>query len=133
LPVWTWSGRPAATCSCSGRHSDAADWTRLCAVSRLGDDTLAYGGCSAGACVCAPTLRGIELIDDAFAAGAPVFDGLGLVDFSIAPHYGADGEVGETIDRLIAHFRAAGTPYRALRDGQAIVLHDGRTRSIEYD
>jgi dipeptidase E len=101
--------------------------------SRLGDDTLAYGGCSAGACVCAPTLRGIELIDDAFAAGAPVFDGLGLVDFSIAPHYGADGEVGETIDRLIAHFRAAGTPYRALRDGQAIVLHDGRTRSIEYD
>lgn len=57
-------------------------------LSRLRDDLLAYGGCSAGACVCGPTLRGIDLIDDAHAAGTPIFDGLGLVDYSIAPHAG---------------------------------------------
>jgi dipeptidase E len=100
--------------------------------ARVHDDALAYGGCSAGACVCAPTLRGIDLIDNAYAAGDPIFDGLGLVNYSIAPHVGADGEVGEAIARLVAHFERAGMPYRPLRDGQAIVIHDGDSRTIDF-
>jgi dipeptidase E len=100
-------------------------------LPRVRDGSLAYGGCSAGACVCGPTLRGIELIEDAHAGGTPIFDGLGLVDYSIAPHAGADGEVGETIDRLVAYFVSAGMPYRALRDGQAIVIRDGGSSTLE--
>jgi dipeptidase E len=100
--------------------------------ARVHDDTLAYGGCSAGACVCAPTLRGIDLIDNAYSAGDPVFDGLGLVNYSIAPHVGADGEVGDAIARLVAYFERVGMPYRALRDGQAIVIHDGDSRTIDF-
>jgi len=100
-------------------------------VARLHDGSLAYGGSSAGACVCGPTLQGIELIDDAYADGEPIFAGLGLVDFCVAPHFEADGEAGETIARLVAHYRATGTPYRALRDGEAVVIRDGDLTAID--
>lgn len=102
-------------------------------LAHLRDDSLAYGGCSAGACVCGPTLCGIDLIDDAHAAGEPIFEGLGLVDYSIAPHFGAEGEVGEAIARLVAYWEEAEMPYRALRDGQAIVVCDGDSTTIEFD
>jgi dipeptidase E len=101
-------------------------------LARLDDNSLAYGGCSAGACICGSTLRGIELIDDAHAAGPPIFEGLGLLDYSIAPHFGADGEIGQAILRLTRHFEETGTPYRALRDGQAIVVHDESSTMIEF-
>jgi len=90
---------------------------------RVRADELAYGGSSAGACVAGPTLRGIELIDD--AGENPRFDGLGFVDYSIAPHAGT-----EAIDVLVAHLDQTGAPYRALRDGQAIVVHGGHTSTI---
>lgn len=101
-------------------------------LARLGDDSLAYGGCSAGACVCGPTLRGIELIDDAHAAGEPIFDGLALVDYSIAPHVGADGEAGEAIAPFVSYLRDNAIPYRALRDGQAIVVRDGHSTTVNF-
>jgi len=100
-------------------------------LSRLQDDSLAYGGCSAGACVCGPTLRGIDLVEDAHAAGEPIFEGLGLVEYSIAPHFGAGGETGVAIARLVAYFEETGTPYRALRDGQAIAVAGGSSTVIE--
>lgn len=100
-------------------------------LTRLGDDSLAYGGSSAGACVCGPTLRGIDTIDDAYAAGDPIFEGLGLVDYAIAPHVGAEGEPGEAIARLVAYYARAGIPYRALRDGQAIVVRNGGSTMID--
>lgn len=101
-------------------------------VARVRDDSIAYGGCSAGACVCAPTLRGIESIENAHAAGEPIFEGLGLVDYSIAPHLGAEGEAGAAIARLVDYFQRARMPYRALRDGQAIVVNAGRSFTIDF-
>ena len=58
----------------------------LLLVDRLSADSLAYGGYSTGACVCGPTMRGLELVDEIGAVPEPVWDGLGFVDFSIAPH-----------------------------------------------
>lgn len=101
-------------------------------LTRLRDDDLAYGGSSAGACVCGTTLHGIDPIDDAHAAGPPIFDGLGLLSYSIAPHFGADGEVGETSTRLVRYFEETGMPYRALRDGQAIVVNGEDSALIEF-
>jgi dipeptidase E len=95
-------------------------------VTRLRADSLAYGGCSAGACVCGPTLRGIELIEDAGAAGPPIFDGLGLVGYSIAPHAGT-----AAMRPLFEHLERSGMPYRALCDGQAIVVDGEVTRTID--
>jgi dipeptidase E len=81
---------------------------------------LTYVGWSAGACVCGSTLRGLELVDRLPRGLEPIWDGLGLVDFAIVPHYGSDPPLGREIDRVVAFWKAERTPYRALRDGETI-------------
>lgn len=81
---------------------------------------LRYVGWSAGACVCGPTLHGLELVDEPPRRLDPIWDGLGLVDFVVVPHSGSPPPLGEEIARVEAHLEAAGVPYRALRDGEAI-------------
>lgn len=54
----------------------------------LAADTLLYAGYSAGPCVLAPSLRGLEAVDDPAAValnygGEPIWDGLGALDYSI--------------------------------------------------
>ncbi len=100
-------------------------------TDRVGDGSLAYGGCSAGACVSGPTLRGLELVDDVSAVVNPVWDGLGLVDFCIAPHHRSAHPENRAIQQVVEYFRATGLPYRAVRDGQAIVVRDGTCRIVD--
>ncbi len=97
---------------------------------RLREDTVAYGGYSAGACVAGPTLRGIELVDDVGAVSEPIWDGLRLVEFSIAPHYRSAHPDAELIERVVAYFEAHAMPFRAVRDGEAIVVRDGALQLV---
>ena len=48
---------------------------------------LVYGGTSAGAVVAEPTLHGVEFIDNPKDAPQVIWEGLGLVDFGIVPHW----------------------------------------------
>ena len=94
-------------------------------------EALTYAGYSAGACVMTPSLRGIELFDDP-AEVTPtcginaVWDGLGLVDRVILPHW--DSPMGDSAlsQRAIECFEVAEMPYWTLTDDQAIVV-DGET------
>ena len=93
----------------------------------LAEDAVAYGGFSAGACVLAPTLRGLELCDDPRAVGdasAVLWEGLGIIDISIAPHYRSDHPEAPAIERVVAAFEQVGLPYRTLRDGD-VLIRDG--------
>jgi dipeptidase E len=90
----------------------------------LADDAIAYGGYSAGACLAGPTLRGLELVDDAQAVARPIWDGLGLVEFSIVPHHRCDHPESARIDSLVAHLEQHAMPHRTLRDGEAIVVRE---------
>jgi dipeptidase E len=84
-------------------------------------DRIVYGGNSAGACVLAPSLRGLETVDD--PGDQPRYDGLGLIGFAIVPHCSAPGRPGiPECDRLAERYRADGVPHRALHDGQALVI-----------
>lgn len=76
-------------------------------------------------------LRGLELVDEIGAVPEPVWDGLGFVDFSIAPHYRSDHPEADAIERVVEYFRTNGMPYRTLQDGQAIVVRDGSMRTVE--
>jgi dipeptidase E len=102
----------------------------------LAADALVYAGYSAGACVLAPSLRGLELVDDAGAVmrayGAePVWDGLGLLDEAFVPHYRSPGHPEtEAIDLVVARYRAEGVAYRTLRDGQALVVNGADTTLV---
>ena len=93
---------------------------------RLAEDSLAYGGWSAGACIAGPTLRGIDLMDepDAVAAGydpAPIYEGLGLVDVVIVPHFDSDHPEADAAKVAAAWLESQGLAHRTLRDGEAIV------------
>ena len=90
-------------------------------------DHVVYAGYSAGPCVLGPTLRGFELVDDVAAVDDPVWEGLGILDFVVVPHVDSpDHPESEACGRLAEHYRATGVPHRTLRDGQALVIANGR-------
>jgi dipeptidase E len=95
----------------------------------VNDNSLVYGGFSAGAVVATKTLRGIDLVDDpnSLPEDYPqnvVWEGLGFVDFSIAPHYRSDHPESESIENVVEYFQASNMPYKALRDGEVLVVRD---------
>ena len=94
---------------------------------RLAEDSLVYGGWSAGAVVAGSTLRGIELMDqpDVVVAGydpEPVWDGLGLVDYAIIPHFASDHPESADAARCAAYCSESGIAFRTLRDGEVIII-----------
>ncbi|NMN98854.1 Type 1 glutamine amidotransferase-like domain-containing protein [Antrihabitans stalactiti] len=96
---------------------------------------LTYAGYSAGACVMTPSLQGIELFDDP-AEVAPTcgidarWDGLGLVDHAILPHW--DSPMGDSAlsQRAIECFEIAEMSYWTLTDDQAIVVDGERVERL---
>jgi dipeptidase E len=110
------------------RYALAASGADAALVQLLHDDALVYGGYSAGPCVLAPSLRGLELVDEPEAVrvthGAePVWDGLGVLDYAIVPHVDSPGHPEtERCNALAERFRAEGVPHRTLRDGEVLVI-----------
>jgi dipeptidase E len=110
------------------RYALAASGADAALVQLLHDDALVYGGYSAGPCVLAPSLRGLELVDEPEAVQAthgaePVWDGLGVLDYAIVPHVDSPGHPEtERCNALAERFRAEGVPHRTLRDGEVLVI-----------
>jgi dipeptidase E len=99
-------------------------------------DALVYAGYSAGGCVLAPSLRGLELVDPVEDVGrvwpgaGVVWEGLGVLDRAFVPHWSSPGHPEtELIDDVVALYDADGTPYRKLRDGQVLVA-DGDSVTV---
>jgi dipeptidase E len=104
---------------------------------RLAEDSLAYGGWSAGACVAGSTLRGVDLMDaaDDVADGyepAPIYEGLGLVDFVIVPHFASDHPEADAASVAAAWLANQGLAHRTLRDGEAIVRVEDEVEIVGY-
>lgn len=94
---------------------------------RLAEDSLMYGGWSAGACVAGASLRGIHLMDepDRTAEGyqaAPQWDGMALVDRVIVPHFKSDHAEAEAADAAVAWLQREGLAFQTLRDGQSLIV-----------
>ncbi len=92
----------------------------------LAADEIAYGGFSAGAVVATPTLRGIDLMDEPtqLAAGYQeevIWEGMGLVNFSIVPHYRSDHPEAGAAEKAVAFMKANQLPYKALSDGEVFI------------
>ena len=90
-------------------------------------EAFVYAGYSAGACVLAPSLKGIDLVDppDQVPEGYEselIWEGLGLLPYSIAPHFDSDHPESSQINDVVEYFGQHGIPYQALRDGEAIVV-----------
>jgi dipeptidase E len=101
----------------------------------LARDAIVYGGYSGGIAVLAPSLEGIELVNDPDAVPegydpAVIREGLGLVPYSMAPHYKSNHPASPGIDLVIQYFIDHGMPYKALRDGEAIVVDGAREELV---
>jgi dipeptidase E len=104
-------------------------------VELLQNDKVAYGGFSAGICVLAPSLKGIELVDpkDDVSEGyekSVIWDGLGVLGYAIAPHYKSDHPESADIDRCVDYFKENDIAYKTLKDGEAIVINGDKEKIV---
>ena len=95
----------------------------------LEKDRIVYAGYSAGPDMLTKSLKGTEMVDDPniIPQGYDpeiVWEGLGILPYAFAPHFESPGHpetgaVGRMVKRLIEE----GKPYKAIHDGQAIVVN----------
>lgn len=85
-----------------------------------------YAGYSAAGCVLASSLKGMDIVDPLDTPYAKqkeiIWDGLGLVSFRFVPHWQSDHPESSDIDKEIAYCEENNIPYRAIRDGEVIIL-----------
>jgi dipeptidase E len=117
------------------RYALATSGADAALVEALAADELVYAGYSAGPCVLGPMLQGFEEVDEpsgveAAYGAAPIWEGLGVLDYVIVPHVDSPGHPEtERCTRLADRLEATGVPHRTLRDGQALVV-DGDEATV---
>lgn len=94
--------------------------------SKIKDQNFIYAGYSAGICVLSPTLHGLELVDDPDSVPERynkkiVWEGLNLVDYSLAPHYKSNHPEAGMVDKTVEYFIKQKLPFKTLRDGEIII------------
>lgn len=103
-------------------------------VDLIRQEKIVYGGYSAGVCILAPDLRGLELVDveTMYVPGyqaATIWDGLGVLSYSVAPHYKSDHYESDAIDDVVEYYKAQKIPYKTLCDGDVLII-DGDTETL---
>lgn len=95
--------------------------------SLLEKDDILYGGYSAGICVLGKSLRGLELVDDANVKVNgdyidTIWDGVGILDYTIIPHYRSDHLESAAADKVVEYMTKNKISFKTLRDGEVIVI-----------
>ena len=128
--VWLRGGNAFMLRYALARSSADAELTRL-----LQEDAVVYSGYSAGPCVLAPSLHGLETVDSPDVVrdvydDRPISDGLAVLDYTIVPHVNSpDHPESEALGLVAERYRATGVPHRTLRDGEVLLI-EGATSSI---
>lgn len=97
-------------------------------IKHLISDGKVYGGGSAGAIIAGPTLKCIEPIDDPEKAPEVIYEGLGLTDVAVVPHWGNE-KYAETISEVERNLQYAGFKTEHISDEQALVI-DGDSQEL---
>lgn len=89
---------------------------------------LVYAGYSAGIAVIAPSLKGVELVDDPNVQvegykSDIIWEGYGLIDFYPIVHYDSDHPESHLVDIELEHVKSLGIKYKTLRDGDTIIIN----------
>lgn len=98
----------------------------------LAEDTLVYAGYSAGICVLAPSLRGLDQVDDPTVVTEPIFDGLAVLDRPVVPHTNSpEHPESASCDAVAAAYEAQGQAHWALRDGDVLVVEQEQVQHLQ--
>lgn len=90
---------------------------------------LVYGAYSAGACVLAPNLRGLDLVDDPRVYPYPeqtetIWDGLGILEYSFVPHYSSNHPELAMVDDTIKYMIDNKIIFKAIKDGEVLIYEN---------
>ena len=90
-------------------------------------DDFLYGGYSAGICVLAPSLKALQQVDKPDImpykeSKRVIWDGLGILDYIILPHYKSDHPESADIDKEVEFCKKNKIPFKTLRDGEVIII-----------
>lgn len=96
---------------------------------------IAFGGSSAGSIIATPSLEGVELGDSPNVtpkgySNDVIWEGLGFVNFHLVPHYKSDW-FGIEAEAMLDYFKKHKMDYRALMDGQVILINGDREEFLE--
>ena len=89
---------------------------------------LLYGGSSAGICVLCPSIKGVELVDDAKPKpyGKKIeWSGLNVLPYYVAPHYKSKNIETKLIDKMVAYYIKNKKLFKTLHDGETIIIKNG--------
>jgi dipeptidase E len=85
-----------------------------------------YAGYSAAGCVLAQNLKMYEIVDKVDAPYIEqkevIWEGLGVVDWAFMPHWDSNHPESADIEKEIAYCKKNDISYRAIRDGEVIIL-----------
>lgn len=98
-------------------------------IKKLVSDGKVYGGGSAGAIIAGPTLKCIEPIDDPVKAPEVIYDGLGLTDNAVVPHWGTE-KYAETISEVERNLQDAGFKTEHITGEQAVVINGASQKLV---
>ena len=97
-------------------------------LSELAGSDFLYGGYSAGVCVLAPRLDGLQLVDDPgltpYENSSVIWEGLGILDYLVLPHYQSEHPESAEIDKEVEYCRREGIRFKTLRDGEVIIIEN---------
>jgi dipeptidase E len=91
------------------------------------NDNLVYGGYSAGICVLGPSLKGLEIVDDANVFPYKeikniAWEGVGILNYSIVPHYRSDHPESEGAEKVVEFMIKEKILFKTLKDGEVIII-----------
>lgn len=91
------------------------------------ENNILYGGYSAGVCVLAPTLKGMDLIDDLNAKpygnqSEIIWDGLEILNYSVIPHYKSDHPESKNTEKVVEYMIENKILFKVLKDGEVIII-----------
>lgn len=94
-------------------------------ISKMND--FVYSGYSAGICILAPTLEDLQIVDNPKIypykeIKETIWEGLGILDYMIFPHYKSDHPEAQDIDKEVELCRKKDKPFKTLRDGDVIII-----------
>jgi dipeptidase E len=86
-----------------------------------------YGGYSAGICILSPSLKALQEVDNPDIMPYEelkevIWDGLGIFDYIILPHYKSDHPESADIDKEVEFCKKNNISFKTLRDGEVIII-----------
>jgi dipeptidase E len=86
-----------------------------------------YAGYSAGICILAPSLKSLKIVDNPKSMPYEeikeiIWEGLGVLDYMILPHYQSDHPESADIDKEIEYCKKNKIPFKPLKDGEVIII-----------